>query len=175
MRSTPTLTPAQAFAARWDLSPNPAPRITPFTPRGATAEPSPPNFRTLPGSNVQKSSSVKEGRRSSKIVPLALTSRGMTFDELQFSSVPQQKQEGKIPVTKSVSKHSTLSGRVEIGNKQLFVQSVPSPLTLPPIFSYNTRSSISDNSKIVSQANNLHRNFHESPHHGKNSDTNINT
>ena len=100
LRSTPTLTPAQAFAARWDLPPYPTPQTTPFTPRGATAEPSPPNHKTLPGSNVQKSSSVKEGRRSSKIVPLALTSRGMTFDETQFSSVPLHSQEGKPPVSK---------------------------------------------------------------------------
>ena len=32
------MTPAQAYAARWDLSPNPTPRPIPIIPRQATAE-----------------------------------------------------------------------------------------------------------------------------------------
>ena len=42
------MTPAQAYAARWDLSPNPTPRPIPIIPRQATAEQPYPNLSVRP-------------------------------------------------------------------------------------------------------------------------------
>jgi hypothetical protein len=44
----PTMTAAQAYAARWDLSPNPTPRPIPIIPRQATAEQPYPNLSVRP-------------------------------------------------------------------------------------------------------------------------------
>jgi hypothetical protein len=42
------MTAAQAYAARWDLSPNPTPRPIPIIPRQATAEQPYPNLSVRP-------------------------------------------------------------------------------------------------------------------------------
>ena len=67
----------------------------PIIPRGATIEPSPQHFSMIPGAVpshnnlVQKSSSIKERRSSSKVVPLLLANRSVTFDESHLVNLSQ--------------------------------------------------------------------------------------
>jgi len=104
-RSTTTpLTPAQAYAARWDLSPSPLPRTMPIIPRGATAEPSSLYHPTIPGTvpsptnPLHKSFSMKEQKKSSKIDPILFSNRSITFDESHLASSPCIKPSNKDSV-----------------------------------------------------------------------------
>ena len=105
LRTAPSLTPAQAYAARWDLSPYPLPRPMPIIPRGATIEPSPQHFSMISGAVpfhtnlVQKSSSIKERRSSSKVVPLLLANRSVTFDESHLVNLSQLNTKGKAEMS----------------------------------------------------------------------------
>lgn len=139
LRSTPSLTPAQAYAARWDLSPNPSPRTMPIIPRGATAEPLPP-----PGTiHAKKSSSIKERRSSSKVCPLLLTNRSLTFDESHLVNPAEENHENQPttvqhPITKlspTTNNHPTTHPHTTICPTLLSHK--PPSHTLPPLYSHS--------------------------------------
>ena len=137
-RSTPSQTPAQAYAARWDLAPNPYPRPMPIIPRGATVEPTPSPFSWMTGAVhsptnlVSKASSVKDRRSSSRVGPLILANRSITFDESHLVNTSQDTT--PKPSNTSIN-HPT--HQHQISNYPTFPAATAPSNTLPPLQSQN--------------------------------------
>ena len=95
LRPTPHLTAAQAYAARWDLSPNPTPRTQlPIIPREPIVEPP-----YSPRNNIEHSlftpkfSSLKDRRSHSKVTPF-VDNRSWTFDDTRKAKEEIEKKVG---------------------------------------------------------------------------------
>ena len=95
LRPTAHLTAAQAYAARWDLSPNPSPRTQlPIIPREAIIEPP-----YSPRNNIEhnlftpKFSSLKDRRSQSKVTPF-VDYRSWTLDDTRKAKDGIEKKEG---------------------------------------------------------------------------------
>ena len=84
LRPTPQLTAAQAYAARWDLSPYPSTRQGPIVPREPIIEPFSPRINLERNLFTPKFSSIsmKDKRSFSKVTPL-YDHRSLTLDEIR--------------------------------------------------------------------------------------------
>ena len=75
-----SMTSAQAYAARWDLSPYPATRQMPIIPREPIIEPFSPKINIERNLFTPKFSSLKDKRSYSKVTPL-VDHRSLTLDD----------------------------------------------------------------------------------------------
>ena len=109
LRPTSHMTGAQAYAARWDLSP--LPQTRPIIPREPIIEPFSPRINIERNLFTPKcSSSLKDKRSISKITPL-YDHRSWTLDEIQNMKLDPEKKNDKPHLThpSSVNNSSLLA------------------------------------------------------------------